>query len=135
MTAATTPEEVLSLFRQAWDAGDAEAYAQLFTEDATYVIFLGDILMGKDEIRRTHHDVFTKWQKGTKLLVKAVSTRQVDADTVVLLTVGGIGVTEIVYDKFQTFVLVRREGRWLIAAFHNTEMSSRAKKREQQGNA
>jgi uncharacterized protein (TIGR02246 family) len=130
MTHATTPEDVLILFRQAWDAGDADAYAQLFTDDATYVIFLGDVLKGKEEIHETHHGVFTKWQKGTKLLVKAIDARPVSEDTVILVTVGGIGTGEIVYDKFQTFVLVRREGRWLIAAFHNTEMSTRAKKRD-----
>ncbi len=130
MAIAKTPEDVLHLFRQAWDTGDADAYSQLFTDDATYVIFLGEVQKGKEEIRETHHDVFTRWQKGTKLLVKAIDIRSVSEDTVILVTVGGIGRGEIVYDKFQTFVLVRREGRWLIAAFHNTEMSTRAKKRD-----
>ncbi|MGN6761454.1 MAG: SgcJ/EcaC family oxidoreductase [Leifsonia sp.] len=125
---ATTPEEVLVRFRQAWDAGDADAYSQLFTQDATYVIFMGELQVGREQIRETHHDVFTKWQKGTKLIVKAIETRQLDNDTVVLLTVGGIGTKTIDYDKFQTFVLVRRDGGWLISAFHNTEMSKRLKK-------
>ena len=128
MTTAKTPEDVLFLFRQAWDAGDAEAYSELFTEDASYVIFMGDVMIGKDEIRNTHPEVFTKWQKGTKLLVKAIDSRQVNEDTIILVTVGGIGVGDIVYDKFQTFVLVRRDSRWLIAAFHNTAMSVRSKK-------
>lgn len=126
MNTATTPQAVLDQFRAAWDAGDADAYARLFTEDASYVIFMGDLLAGREQIRQTHHEVFTKWQRGTKLLVKAIDTRQLDESTVVVLTVGGIGIGEISYDKFQTFVMVRNEENWQIAAFHNTEMSQRA---------
>lgn len=126
MNHAATPQAVLDLFRAAWDAGDADAYSQLFTEDASYVIFMGDLLTGREQIRLTHQDVFSKWQKGTKLRVEAIGTRQVDESTAVVLTIGGIGIAEIDYDKFQTFVMVRRDGNWLIAAFQNTEMSQRA---------
>lgn len=124
---AASPEGVLEAFRQAWDAADAPAYGRLFTEDATYVIFMGDVMIGREEIQHTHHEVFTKWQRGTKLLVKAVNVRYLDDETAVVLTIGGIGTGVIEYDKYQTFTLVRREDRWLIAAFQNTEMSSRAK--------
>jgi len=48
-------------------------------------------------------------------------------DTAVVTTIGGIGVGEIVYDKYQTYTLHRRAGRWECVAFQNTEMSSRAK--------
>jgi len=119
--------DVLDLLREAWDAGDAEAYGRLFTEDATYVIFLGDALFGRQQIQDTHHDVFTRWQKGTRLVVVPLQTTMLSDDTAVILTKGGIGAGQIEYDKYQTFTLVRRGGRWLIAAFHNTDMSSRAK--------
>ena len=61
----------LDRFRTAWDAGDARAYAALFTEDATYVIFLGEAMLGRDAIERNHVDVFGRWQKGSKTRVKA----------------------------------------------------------------
>jgi uncharacterized protein (TIGR02246 family) len=124
---ARNPGDVLDLFRKAWDAGDAEAYGRLFTEDATYVIFLGDALLGRQQIQDTHHDVFTKWQKGTRLVVAPLQTTMLSEDTAVILTKGGIGAAPIECDKYQTFTLVRRGGIWLIAAFHNTDMSSRAK--------
>jgi uncharacterized protein (TIGR02246 family) len=124
---ARNPGDVLDLFREAWDAGDAEAYGRLFTEDATYVIFLGDALLGRQQIQDTHHDVFTKWQKGTRLVVAPLQTTMLSEDTAVILTEGGIGSGQIECDKYQTFTLVRRGGSWLIAAFHNTEMSSRAR--------
>ncbi|WP_218952353.1 SgcJ/EcaC family oxidoreductase [Amycolatopsis anabasis] len=73
MSEATTPAQVLALFREAWDAGDASAYGKLFTEDATYVIFTGHALLGREQIQNNHHEVFTKWQKGK-------THRRTDAD-------------------------------------------------------
>jgi uncharacterized protein (TIGR02246 family) len=92
----------LDQIRAAWDAGDADAYAALFAEDASYVIFLGDAMFGRDQIAQTHHDVFTKWQKGTKMAVRALSVRMLGADAAVVTTVGGIDKkAEIPLDKFR----------------------------------
>ena len=121
-------EDFLDRFRTAWDAGDARAYAALFTEDATYVIFLGEAMVGRDKIERKHVDVFGRWQKGAKMRVKAIGLQSLDADVCSVLTVGGIGdKPPIAYDKLQTFTLVHRGDRWLCAAFQNTAMSDRAK--------
>jgi uncharacterized protein (TIGR02246 family) len=121
-------EDFLDRFRTAWDAGDARAYAALFTEDATYVIFLGEAMLGRDAIERNHVDVFGRWQKGSKTRVKAIGVQSLGADVCTVLTVGGIGErAPIAYDKIQTLTLVRRADRWLCAAFHNTAMSDRAK--------
>ena len=121
-------EDFLDRFRMAWDAADARAYAALFTKDATYVIFLGEAVVGRTEIERNHVDVFGRWQKGTKMGVKAIAVQSLGADVCSVLTVGGIGEkTPIAYDKIQTFTLVRRGDRWLCAAFHNTAMSDHAK--------
>lgn len=123
-----TIEAFLDRVRQAWDAGDAHAYGAQFTEDASYVIFLGDVMFGRAEIERTHHDVFTKWQRGTRMVVRPVNVRQLDADSAVVVTVGGIGTGRSVeVDKFQTYTLRRDpSGQWRCAAFQNTEMSRRA---------
>lgn len=123
-----TVEAFLDRVKQAWDAGDAETYAQQFTEDASYVIFLGDAMFGRDEIGRTHHDVFTKWQRGTRMVVRPIDVRTIDADTTVVTTVGGIGRGDTIeFDKYQTYTLHRSDGRWRCAAFQNTEMSVRAR--------
>jgi uncharacterized protein (TIGR02246 family) len=123
-----TVQDFLERFRQAWDAGDARAFAAQFTEDATYVIFLGEALMAREEIERNHVDVFERWQRDTKMVVKAISIRPLGPDACSVLTIGGIGeTTPIAYDKLQTFTLIRQDGRWLCAAFQNTAMSERAK--------
>ena len=124
-----TPQACLDRIRDAWDAGDAATYARQFTADATYVIFLGDAILGCAEIERTHVDVFGRWQKGTRMAIDIVQLTELSPDVVVVLTAGGISKTEpIVRDKFQTYTLVRQDGAWLCAAFQNTEMSDRARK-------
>jgi len=80
----------LDQFRAAWDAGDAQAYAALFTKDATYVIFLGEAMVGRNEIEQNHVDVFGRWQKGTKMAVKVIAVHSLGADACSVLTAGGI---------------------------------------------
>lgn len=123
-------EDFLGQVRRAWDAGDAAAYAALFAEDASYVIFLGEAMFGREQIGRTHHDVFTKWQKGTRMAVRPLDVRLIGPDAAVVTTAGGIGKkAEIGYDKFQTYTLRRvAGGAWECVAFQNTEMSRRAKR-------
>ena len=124
-----TVDAFLDRIRQAWDAGDARAYGRQFADDASYIIFMGEATFGRAEITQTHHEVFTKWQKGTRMIVKPISTRPVDADTVVVVTIGGIGKGRTIeYDKFQTYTLRNRDGRYECVAFQNTEMSRRARK-------
>jgi uncharacterized protein (TIGR02246 family) len=119
----------LDRIRRAWDAADATAYAALFAEDASYVIFMGDAMFGREQIGQTHHDVFTKWQKGTKMAVRPLEVRMLGADAAVVTTVGGIGTkAEIPVDKFQTYTLRRVGQGWECVAFQNTEMSRRAKR-------
>lgn len=119
-----TIDQFLERFRQAWDSGDARAYAALFAEDATYVIFLGEALVGQAEIEANHVEVFARWQSGAKMAVKAINVRALSPEIASVLTVGGIGSrSPIVCDKLQTFTLVRRGDRWLCAAFQNTAMS------------
>lgn len=121
-------ETFLDQFRAAWDAGDARSYAALFTDDATYVIFLGDALLGRDAIERKHVDVLGRWQKGTRMAVKAVGVHPLGDDVCSVLTVGGIGREAVIpYDKLQTFTLVRQGDSWLCAAFQNTGMSEQAR--------
>lgn len=124
-----TVEAYLDRLRSAWDAADATAYGEQFAEDASYVIFMGDALSGRAEITSAHRGVFEKWQKGTRMAVKAIDAHDIDTDSVAVVTVGGIGKGKTIpYDKLQTFVLRRREGRFECIAFQNTEMSRRAKK-------
>lgn len=128
-TGQDTVEEFLQRIRHAWDVGDATGYAAQFAENASYVIFMGDAMFGRAAIEQTHHEVFSRWQKGTRMAVKPIDVRMPDESTAVVTTVGGIGKGgRIDFDKFQTFTLRRREGRWECVAFQNTQMSRRSKR-------
>lgn len=46
--------ELLDRQVMGWDAGDAEAYASVFTPDADYVTFLGSNYRGRDAIAASY---------------------------------------------------------------------------------
>lgn len=121
-------EQCLGRIRTAVSAGDAQAFAAEFDENATYVTFFGRALTGRREIEGFHAEAFTKFPAGTQMVIKVISTRLIGDDFASVLTVGAIGQgPDLPYDKLQTFALARRDGRWLCAAFHNTEMNAAAK--------
>lgn len=121
-------DETLDRMRRAWDAGDATAYAEEFTDDASYVIFAGLISTGRDEIRADHVPVFERWQRGSRMSMTVLDVRMLGEDAAVVVTEGGIGKgrgarhdADIRHDKVQTYVLVREGDRWRCAAFQNTK--------------
>lgn len=129
VTNQDTVEGFLDRIRDAWDAGDASGYAAQFAVDASYVIFMGDAILGRAAIEQTHHEVFTRWQKGTRMAVRPIDIRMPDESTAVVTTIGGIGKgSRIDFDKFQTFTLRRHDGHWECIAFQNTKMSRRSKR-------
>jgi uncharacterized protein (TIGR02246 family) len=111
----------LDRIRAAWDAGDATPFAAEFTEDASYVIFVGLHYVGREAIRRSHVPVFEKWQRGSRMSMRVLDLRFPTPDVAIALTEGGIGKrARIRHDKVQTFVLVRDGAEWRCAAFQNT---------------
>jgi uncharacterized protein (TIGR02246 family) len=127
---APEPQDVIGRLISAWNAADAAAFAQLFTEDATLVIWLGDALTGRSEIQQVHNDLFTT--RPSKMRLRTVDTRLVDDNTAIVLSVAGVGnEQQLSYDKFQTSVLVRRDESWMIAAAQVTAMSDRSKQHYQ----
>lgn len=58
---------LLDALVEAWNAGDATAYARLFTEDADYVTFFGLHMTGRRAIEESHHALFTGPLKGSHI--------------------------------------------------------------------
>jgi uncharacterized protein (TIGR02246 family) len=117
-----TIDDCLARMVSAWDAGDASAYAAEFTEDASYVIYVGLTYFGRAAIERAHVPVFEKWQKGSRMAIRVLERRMLDRRTAVVVTEGGIGKRGRIHpNKVQTFTMVWAEDRWRCAAFQNTK--------------
>ncbi|MFG3257070.1 SgcJ/EcaC family oxidoreductase [Streptomyces sp. NPDC048172] len=122
----------LERIAEAWNAGDAAAYAAEFTEDASYVAFHGQIMRGRPEIEHVHRMLFDGPLRGSHMedlgstTGTGVPPRLVRPGVAVVVEAGGIrldGAAELTDDRRSvlTFVLVEEEGGvWRIAAFQNT---------------
>jgi len=128
MKAQTEPgtiEQCLDRIQQAWNAGDAAAFAREFTDDASYVIFAGIVSLGRAAIERDHEPVLQKWQRGSRMVMRVIEKREIAPGVAVVVTEGGVGKgARVALDKVQTFVLVRDDEGWKCAAFQNTKMNA-----------
>jgi len=115
--------DVMGALAKAWERGDADAYGALFTEDASYTIFVGTVYHGRRDIVVSHRVLFAKFLKGTKLTVGKPHVRFYGPDTAIVTSTGDTYKRRPGRPtKVQTFTLVRQaDGSWLIAAFHNTQ--------------
>ncbi|MFB7720926.1 SgcJ/EcaC family oxidoreductase [Nocardia sp. NPDC056100] len=131
MTAQLTDETAIrSLFdrsNRAWEAGDAHAYAAVFTVDADYVTWFGQRIRGREAIEASHVPVFAKYLKGTRLDGEITGVRFLTPDVAVVHGRGAVVKGRRRRGRFNTkvnlYVAVRSEGEWAFAAFHNTKYS------------
>ena len=128
-----TIEHCLERMRAAASAADAQAFAAEFDENATYVTFFGQAVVGRREIESFHEAAFAKFLQVLRWSSRP-SVRPLGKDFASVLTVGGLGKgSDILYDKLQTFAMVRRDGRWVCGAFQNTEMNATSKQKYNAG--
>ncbi len=118
-------QELLNRAYAAWGAGDADAYAACFTEDARYVAYDGDTFVGRQQIAQAHRPLFTRWLAGSRLEQHSLVAREVAPGVIVANGSGAVllkGRTKASASRIstQTWVAVQREGNWLLASFHNT---------------
>jgi uncharacterized protein (TIGR02246 family) len=124
MTSATTTAgsdtdrqailDVLARLYQAWEANDAEAFVADYTDDAS-VVQPGVYKKDREEIRTTMAAGFA-------------DVRSLTDDTAIVISEGGIifpGQDAVASGGLvrATWVLVRRDGGWRIACYHNSPAS------------
>src|SRR5262249_8344814 len=122
--------EVRALHRrmlEAWQAGDGEAFAAPFSDDALFVGFDGSVMRRRAEIASTHQELFDRWLKGSCLVEEQTRVRFASADVAVVHSVGGTvmrGKAEPApeRDSIQTLVAVRKAGGWSFVTFQNTRI-------------
>jgi uncharacterized protein (TIGR02246 family) len=114
---------VLDSFYRAWAAADTDAMAELYTPDAT-ALSVRFQHAGRDQIRAYFEAGFAGRLAGTTAVDEPRSVRLLGADAAVVVSDGGVlmpGETSVPADRRQTatWVLVRQDGEWRIAAYHN----------------
>lgn len=118
---------LLQALIDAWAAGDADAYADLFTEDAAYIGFDGVTQAGRAAIAETHRPLFGKWIKGSRLIGNPPNIRFLAPDVALIHSQGdtvlaGKATPEPERESVQTLVAVKQDGIWRFTAFHNTRL-------------
>jgi uncharacterized protein (TIGR02246 family) len=109
---------------KAWEAGDADGMVADYTADAT-AIMTGSLRDSRDVIRASMALAFAGPLKDTSTYNKQLSLRFVGQDAAIAVSESGIlfpGQTEVpdAAKVNATWVFEKRDGQWLIAAYHNS---------------
>jgi uncharacterized protein (TIGR02246 family) len=112
----------------AWAANDADAFAEVFAEDAT-MILPGAFSTGREEIRAYMGAAYSGPYKGTRVTGRPVSAKVLGPATAVLVTQGGVLTGEESEPAAEqairaTWVLAKIDGQWLITAYQNTPVGA-----------
>jgi uncharacterized protein (TIGR02246 family) len=108
---------LLARLYDAWERGDGEAYGRCFAERSDYITFNGMHLRGRTENIALHGALFRGVLKGTKLSAGIKSIELLSSGTALVHTEDG-GRKK----SYQTYVLVKSGGEWLIRSFQNTRV-------------
>ncbi len=109
---------------KAWEAGDADGMVASYTADAT-AIMTGSLRDSRDVIRESMALAFAGPLNGSSTYNKQLSVRFVGRDGAIVVSESGIlfaGETEVPEPRKvnATWVFEKRDGHWLIAAYHNS---------------
>ncbi len=107
----------------AWAAHDADAFAELFTEDGTLML-PGIYKRGREAIREYMASEYAGAYRGTTVTGTPIEIKPLRAGAVALLTQGGVipaGESELPSEAAirASWILVKRNRKWLLAVYQN----------------
>jgi len=110
-----------------WNAGDGDAFAGLFTDDADVVHILGGYYSGRETIRAGHRMIFGTIYKGSTIHYSVEKIKFLRPDIAIIflrqhLELGeGAPVDEL--DARPTIVAEKIDDKWRIVTLQNTRIS------------
>jgi uncharacterized protein (TIGR02246 family) len=109
---------------EAWNNADPDAFVAEYLEDAS-AILPGAYMKSRKEIRGAMAFSFNGPLKGTRASDKVLDVRFLNDDAVVVVSQTGIlvpGEAEAPPERtvYATWVLAKRDGKWLLAAYSNS---------------
>jgi uncharacterized protein (TIGR02246 family) len=129
-TVSTDESAVLDVIHSvyaAWANNDADAFARLYTEDATVLQPGGVYKKSQDDVRTSMALAFAGPLKGSTVIDEPMSVRLLSGDAAIVISEGGVvmaGEAAPPDDRVvrATWVLTRQSGTWLVAAYHNCRL-------------
>jgi uncharacterized protein (TIGR02246 family) len=118
----------------AWNLGDAAAFAAGFTSDGCFVNILGMLTYGREAFEAQHAKIFASIYLGSSILLPIRRIYFV-RDDVAIVDIdaelrnprgfpGGLAPTDGVLKTRLQELFVREHGEWMIASFHNVAIST-----------
>jgi len=120
-----TIEDVIKQTEVAFNAGDPEAFANTFTDDAWSVSVTGHVLQGRDEILETSRQLLAGPLRGQSARYVVDEVREIAQDVAIVRKLAyatdqdGNDI-EADHAMVALYVLVRSDKGWRVAARQNT---------------
>ena len=115
---------VIAGLTEAWAAGDGDAWAGAFSEDADFTVWFGLFLSGRDDIAWGHNLIFNDFYAGTTFHLDVRKIRFLGPDYAVVHLEGSVTSGDELKpsepDAVPLIVLMRVEKGWKIIVFQNT---------------
>lgn len=134
MSDQTAVRALMGRLAEAWNDGDAHAFAQVFTDDADYITFFGLHTRGRAAIEEIHRPLFAGPLRGSRLTGGStgddgVQVRFLRPDVALVVATGGstlqgASAPDPTRDSILTFVAVCDDGEWRFASFQNTRRTT-----------
>ena len=123
----TTDEKALTNIVQhlcdSWNAGDHAGFAAPFSEDATFIYIFGGQIDGRKAIEEAHGMIFEGMYKGSRNQYTVRNIRFLRPDVAVVLVEAHLQFQEGEIRARPTLVAVNEDGRWVLQAFQNTQIT------------
>ena len=127
---AIVAEQVL-----AWNAGDGAAYGRHLAADVSFTNLFGMVMYGAPAFVRRHSEILSTFYKGTtkhhvirriRFVTTEVAIVDIDNEVhgVKAMPAGIVAPPDGVVKTQLMEVFVRRNGRWLIEAYHNVDVKA-----------
>jgi uncharacterized protein (TIGR02246 family) len=125
-------EAIVRRLEAAWNAMDPEAFASPFQEDADFVNIVGEHARGRDAIVAGHRAIFRDFYADSTTELSVMGMRLLRPGVALAHVHSTLdapkGPLAGRHTAVFSMVLTEDQGRWTIAAFHNTRQVERGKR-------